>query len=90
MAKSCEYCTENRLFVSLVFHQADGAGYPAMDLGHVVSSLNKLDAADEEKIVLTSRDGKNVLVVSFADVAWCLEKAYQELCSNAVPHPTIG
>ena len=67
-----------------VFHQADGSGRPVMDLGHVVSSLNKLDAADEEKIVLTSRDGKNVLVVSFADVAWCLEKSYQELCSNSV------
>lgn len=60
-----------------------------MDLGHVVSSLNKLDAADDEKIVLTSRDGKNVLVVSFADVAWCLEKAYQELCSSSVPTPSI-
>jgi len=72
-----------------VFHQADGAGRPVMDLGHVVSSLNKLDAADEEKIVLSSRDGKNVLVVSFADVAWCLEKAYQELCSNSVPTPSI-
>ena len=68
-----------------VFHQADGSGRPVMDLGHVVSSLNKLDAADEEKFVLTSRDGKNLLVVSFADVAWCLEKSYQELCSNSVP-----
>lgn len=60
-----------------------------MDPGHVVSSLNKLDAADEEKIVLTSRDGKNILVVSFADVAWCLEKAYQELCSNSAPIPSM-
>ena len=74
---------------SVVFHQADGAGRPVMDLGHVVSTLNKLDAADEEKIVLSSRDGKNVLVVSFADVAWCLENAYQELCSNSVPIPTM-
>ncbi len=72
-----------------VFHQADAAGRPVMDAGHVVSSLNKLDAADEEKIVLASRDGKNVLVVSFADVAWCLEKAYQELCSNSVPIPSM-
>jgi PAB-dependent poly(A)-specific ribonuclease subunit 3 len=61
----------------------------AMDLGHVISSLNKLDAADEEKIVLASRDGKNVLIVSFADVALCLEKAYQELVSNSVPHPLV-
>lgn len=57
----------------------------AMDLGRVISSLNKLDAADEEKIVLASRDGKNVLIVSFVDVALRLEKAYQELVSNSVP-----
>jgi len=75
-------------FSSAVFHQADGAGRPVMDLGHVVSTLNKLDAADEEKIVLASRDGRNILVVSFADVAWCLEKAYQELCSSSVPIPS--
>jgi hypothetical protein len=56
-----------------------------MDLGRVISSLNKLDAADEEKIVLASRDGKNVLIVSFVDVALRLEKAYQELVSNSVP-----
>ena len=86
---SNEFTCRSILFMVLlwrdaVFHQADIAGRPIMDLGHVVSSLNKLDAADEEKIVLSSRDGKNVLVVSFADVAWCLEKAYQELCSNSV------
>lgn len=81
-------CYILKLFRDFVFHQADGAGRPVMDLGHVVSSLNKLDAADEEKIVLASRDGRNILVVSFADVAWCLEKAYQELCSSSVPIPS--
>jgi PAB-dependent poly(A)-specific ribonuclease subunit 3 len=55
-----------------------------MDQGHVVTALNKLDAADEEKIVLTSRDGKTMLVVSFADVARSLESAYSELCSGSV------
>ena len=54
-----------------------------MDLGHVVSALNKLDTADDEKIVLTSRDGKSMLVVSFADVARCLDNAYAELCAGA-------
>mmetsp|Transcript_24875 Transcript_24875/g.37561 ORF Transcript_24875/g.37561 Transcript_24875/m.37561 type:complete len:607 (+) Transcript_24875:78-1898(+) len=83
-------CYILKLFRDYVFHQADGSGRPVMDLGHVVSSLNKLDAADEEKIVLASRDGKNILVLSFADVAWCLEKAYQELCEQAVPPPGNG
>ena len=73
----------------LVFHQADGGGYPVMDLGHVVTALNKLDAADEEKIVLTSRDGKTLMVVSYSDVSRCLENAFQELCSNAVSPSSI-
>lgn len=56
-----------------------------MDLGHVITALNKVDAGDEEKIVLSSRDGKSLMVVSFADVARCLENAFHELCSSAVP-----
>jgi PAB-dependent poly(A)-specific ribonuclease subunit 3 len=68
-----------------VFHQADGGGYPVMDLGHVVTALNKLDAADEERIVLASRDGKSLMVVSYAEISRCLENAFQELCTNAVP-----
>jgi PAB-dependent poly(A)-specific ribonuclease subunit 3 len=71
------------LFRDYVFHQADGAGNPVMDMGHVIMALNKLDASDEENIVLTSRDGKSMMVVSFADVARCLESAYHELCSGA-------
>lgn len=72
-----------------VFHQADGGGYPVLDLGHVVTALNKLDAADEEKIVLASRDGKSLMVVSYAEISKCLDSAFQELCSNAVPPSTL-
>jgi PAB-dependent poly(A)-specific ribonuclease subunit 3 len=46
--------------------------------------LNKLDAGDDEKIVLTSRNGKSIIVVTYADVARCLENSYHELCSNSV------
>jgi PAB-dependent poly(A)-specific ribonuclease subunit 3 len=74
-----------RLILLTVFHQADGAGNPVMDLGHVITALNKLDAADEEKIVLASRDGKTLLVVTYADVARCLDNAFLELCAGAVP-----
>jgi len=66
-----------------VFHQADEAGRPVMDLGHVITALNKLDAADDERIVLTSRDGSSLLVVSYADVARCLRTAYNELCEGS-------
>ena len=71
-------------FVVPVFHQADGAGNPVMDLGHVISALNKLDAADEERIVLASRDGKSLMVVSYTDVARCLESCYNELCAGSI------
>lgn len=80
-------CYVLTLFRDFVFHQADAAGNPIMDLGHVVTALNKLDAADPEKIVLASRDGKSMLVVSYADVARCLESAFNELCSGAVQGP---
>lgn len=60
-----------------------------MDLGHVVSTLNKLDAADEEKIVLSSRDGKSLMIVSYADVARCLDSAYHELCAGSVPPTAV-
>lgn len=53
-----------------------------MDLGHVTTALNKLDTADEEKIVLASRDGKSLMVVSYADIARCLDSAYSELTSS--------
>jgi PAB-dependent poly(A)-specific ribonuclease subunit 3 len=55
-----------------------------MDLGHVTAALNKLDTADEEKIVLASRDGKSLMVVSYADVARCLDSAFSELCDKNV------
>jgi len=83
-------CYVLQLFRDYVFHQADGAGRPVMDLGHVTTALNKLDVADEEKIVLTSRDGKSLLVVSFADVARCLEGAFGELCAGSVPPPSMN
>lgn len=73
----------------LVFHQADGAGNPVMDLGHVTTALNKLDTADEEKIVLASRDGKSLMVVSYADIARCLDSAFNELCSGSVRPPSL-
>jgi PAB-dependent poly(A)-specific ribonuclease subunit 3 len=60
-----------------------------MDLGHVISALNKLDAGDPEKIVLASRDGISVMVVSYGDVARCLESAFHELCAGSVVAPQV-
>ncbi|KAG7356791.1 hypothetical protein IV203_001477 [Nitzschia inconspicua] len=82
-------CYVLTLFRDYVFHQADGAGNPVMDLGHVVTALNKVDTSDEEKIVLSSRDGKSMMVVSYADVARSLESAYHELVNGSVPPPSV-
>lgn len=76
-------CYILKLFRDFVFHQADETGRPVMDIGHVVTCLNKLDCCDSEKITLVSRDGKSLLVVSYADVSRCLEQAYGELCTSA-------
>jgi PAB-dependent poly(A)-specific ribonuclease subunit 3 len=72
-----------KLFRDYVFHQTQGEGVPSVDAGHVLTALNKLDAGDPEKIVLSSRDNKDLLVVSFADVKRCLEGAFVELETQA-------
>lgn len=82
-------CYVLALFRDFVFHQADGAGNPVMDLGHVTSALNKLETCDKEKIVLASRDGKSLMVVSYADIARCLDKAFNELCAGSVRASTL-
>ena len=68
-----------KLFRDYIFHQNSPEGLPVLDAGHMISSLNKLDCGDMEKILLSSRDNKDILVVSFADVRRCLEAASAEL-----------
>mmetsp|Transcript_22495 Transcript_22495/g.32850 ORF Transcript_22495/g.32850 Transcript_22495/m.32850 type:complete len:683 (+) Transcript_22495:91-2139(+) len=85
-----------QLFRDYLFHQTDLEGVPVIDMGHVVSSLNKLDAGDPEKILLSSRDGKDLLAVSFSDVRRCMEMSIVDLLhqsqqhSNMAPHQMSG
>lgn len=65
-----------KLFRDHVFHQVDRQGKPVIDLTHVLSCLNKLDAGTEERILLVSRDEQSVLVVSYKDVKACVEAAF--------------
>ena len=54
---------------------------------HVLSSLNKLDAGDPEEILLSSRDGKDLLVVTFADVRrWAPQALTVE---SGWPYPVV-
>ncbi|VDM41319.1 unnamed protein product [Toxocara canis] len=76
-----------KLFRDYLFHQVTEAGKPWIDMAHIISCLNKLDAGLNEKIQLVSRDGDNVLVVSFFDLRRCLENAFRELHNAATAPP---
>ena len=57
-----------KLFRDYLFHQTNLDGVPQIDMGHIVSSLNKLDIADREQILLSSRNAKDVFVASYYDI----------------------
>ena len=50
---------------------------PVVNLTHVLTCLNKLDAGSEERMMLTARDEQSCLVVSYKDVKTCIESAYR-------------
>ncbi len=68
-----------KLFRDHVFHAVDEAGRPVVDLSHILTNLNKLDAGTDEKIMLTSRDEHSCLVVSYREIKNCIEAAFQDL-----------
>eukprot|EP00096_Caligus_rogercresseyi_P006307 TRINITY_DN2264_c0_g1_i3.p1 TRINITY_DN2264_c0_g1~~TRINITY_DN2264_c0_g1_i3.p1 ORF type:complete len:588 (+),score=166.05 TRINITY_DN2264_c0_g1_i3:240-1766(+) len=67
-----------KLFRDYVFHQVMENDRPWLDMGHVISCLNKLDAGVPDKICLMSRDEQNVLVVSYQELRRCLEQSFNE------------
>uniref|UniRef100_A0A915PZS7 PAN2-PAN3 deadenylation complex subunit PAN3 n=1 Tax=Setaria digitata TaxID=48799 RepID=A0A915PZS7_9BILA len=81
-----------KLFRDYLFHQVTETGKPWIDMAHIVTSLNKLDAGVNEKIQLVSRDGENVLVVSYTDLRRCLENAFSELQNRppSIPNPLLS
>jgi PAB-dependent poly(A)-specific ribonuclease subunit 3 len=72
-----------KLFRDYVFHQVDHEGRPVLDLGHVLSCLNKLDAGSEERVQLVSRDEQSVFVVTFREVRRGFESAWGEISKGA-------
>jgi len=68
-----------KLFRDYVFHQVYDGGIPVVDFGHVLDTLNKLDAGVSEKLMLISRNEKSVLIVSYADLKRSVEAAFGEL-----------
>jgi len=68
-----------KLFRDYVFHQQTESGKPFIDLAHITSCLNKLDAGTEEQVMLMSRDSNNLLIVSYHDIKKAMNKCYDEL-----------
>lgn len=68
-----------KLFRDYVFHQVDAQNNPVVDLGHVLTCLNKLDAGTDEKVTLISRDEQTCFIVSFRELKKGVESAFQEL-----------
>lgn len=74
-----------KLFRDYVFHQVDHEGRPVLDLGHIVTCLNKLDAGIDEKIQLMSRDELSVFVTSYKEVKRGFEAAWADINKASNP-----
>ncbi|KAL3483206.1 hypothetical protein BJX62DRAFT_220682 [Aspergillus germanicus] len=72
-----------KIFRDYVFHQVDASGDPVVDLGHVLTCLNKLDAGTDERITLVSRDEQTCFIVSYKELKKGLESSFQSLMKPA-------
>jgi len=48
-----------------------------LDLSHVLTCLNKLDAGTDEQIMLVARDEQSCLVVSYKEIKACVSSAFE-------------
>lgn len=76
-----------KLFRDYVFHQVDAQGNPVLDLGHIISCLNKLDAGTEEKIYLTSRDHQSTFLVTYRELKKQVLSAFLDLQKGNTKQP---
>lgn len=72
-----------KLFRDYVFHQVDAAGQPVVDMGHIISCLNKLDAGTDERVCLTSRDEQTVFIVTYRSLKEQLRGVFNEVARAA-------
>lgn len=68
-----------KLFRDYVFHQVDGNGNPVVNLAHMLSCLNKLDAGTDERIYLASRDNQTCMLVTYKELKKQVASAFGEL-----------
>ncbi|SMR46082.1 unnamed protein product [Zymoseptoria tritici ST99CH_3D1] len=74
-----------KLFRDYVFHQVDHEGRPVLDLGHIITCLNKLDAGIDEKFQLVSRDEQSIFITSYKEVKRGFEAAWSEISKASNP-----
>ncbi|EME48099.1 hypothetical protein DOTSEDRAFT_167686 [Dothistroma septosporum NZE10] len=74
-----------KLFRDFVFHQVDPEGRPVLDLGHIITCLNKLDAGIDEKIELISRDEQSMFIISYKEIKRGFEAAWGEISKASNP-----
>ena len=80
-----------KLFRDYVFHQVSAEdGRPVLDLGHIITCLNKMDAGVEEQIALVSRDEQSIGVFSYKEIKHMLESVFQDLRNAANGASNVG
>lgn len=67
------------LFYDYVFHQVDTSGKNVLDLTHVLRCLNKLDAGVPEKILLTTPDEMNCIMISYKELRDLIDSTFRSL-----------
>lgn len=72
-----------KLLRDYIFHQVDAQGKPVVDLGHIVTCLNKLDAGVDEKIELRTRDEQGSFVMSYRELKKLVAVAFGDLTKSS-------
>lgn len=72
------------LLQDFLFAQVSESGTPALDWGHVLEALAKLDAGVPERVTLVPRDEQSLVVASYADLRAALEQCYGALLSMSL------
>ncbi|KAH8915997.1 hypothetical protein BT69DRAFT_825968 [Atractiella rhizophila] len=68
-----------KLFRDYVFHQVDEERNPIIDLSHVISCLNKLEAGSDDMLSLVNSDEQTCIIVSYAELKACVRSAFADL-----------
>lgn len=68
-----------KLFRDYVFHQVDSNGNAVVDMGHIITQLNRLDAGVDQSIRLTDREGNTDFIVTYKELKKQVATAFSDL-----------